>query len=835
MNEIKNPWSFLTALQGDNKTDCELIRLTRKDELRIVTHMAAASRVSILYAFSGNGKSSLINAGVIPFFTDNGYVVFKMRPRPPWSIENPTQAFKDSIVREINLPLIKRTDIDILKDAYDHLKKASATLTKELENFIERFESKIKDSSSGQLDTEDFKAYLKKYLDRPLVEFVSHIQSALDDKTQILFICDQFEELFVHYGNTPGMDEFVSQLGDVWANGSLRVHLLFSMREDWVGSMIEFRKSIPDIFGNYFKLDPIKRSQAGDALSLPLESIGMKFEPEAVEQILDDLVQAYSINQKKRFSEVKLTPSPKDDPFIELPALQVLADEMWATRDKVKKPFSLSHYQSLKENSDKNRQTKGATLLKTGNPDAISSPAQVVLDNYLLNHIENTPGSEKLSPDEWRNLRIDCLYLLTDKTRHRRALYENILLEEVNQIRPTGLELPVIDEELLNDAIKPLVNIRLVREEVTKDNCKQYELAHDFTVRSAVRNWKNLDRQRTEELAIRKKAKKAREKKLPELEKNERKSLWFLLFTPLCSMFTLFIYSFFILNYTKNTLIHYGGLMSLGFLVPCASVILVGWLIQHKKSILLGSICVIAFGINLYLIDIVLTNSQQYFPYFPKTDLIFFAISFFAVFISFYTWVLDDINQRLKYPAFVERLFSILSLRFIIKMIHRSKEKYTFFGIVWSEFINIIVIVVPLTFIALPLSILVRMEDIYVWVILISLTLLVIALNAHHVYRTGKNIGFHSAGFIIQTTDGKKVKIWQALWRQLLFTAWILGNIFFGINLVLTTIFLIFTRRFSKYPRSIYDLLAGTAPVIKKVEFEEPTHKRKFSSKDRVK
>jgi hypothetical protein len=189
----------------------------------------------------------------------------------------------------------------------------------------------------------------------------------------------------------------------------------------------------------------------------------------------------------------------------------------------------------------------------------------------------------------------------------------------------------------------------------------------------------------------------------------------------------------------------------------------------------------------------------------------------------------------LKYSAFVERLISILSLRFIIKMFLRSKEKYTFVGILWSEFINIIVIGVPLIGIGLTLTSLSDRsftEDI-VWISL-TLAVAVIVPSALNVSRTGKNIGFHSAGFIIQTTDGRKVKILQAFWRQLLFTVWILGNIFIGIPLVLTTIFLIITKRFSKYPRSIYDLLAGTAPVIKKVEFEEPLHNRKDSLSKRV-
>ncbi len=83
MAEGRSPWHFLLPLDQENAADQQLIHQTRQLELRIVVNMIISSRVSILYAFSGNGKTSLINAGIIPFFTDQGYVVLKTRPRPP--------------------------------------------------------------------------------------------------------------------------------------------------------------------------------------------------------------------------------------------------------------------------------------------------------------------------------------------------------------------------------------------------------------------------------------------------------------------------------------------------------------------------------------------------------------------------------------------------------------------------------------------------------------------------------------------------------------------------------------------------------------------------------
>jgi hypothetical protein len=472
--DADNPWRFLTALDGDSELDRRLIRRTRRDEIQIVSHMVAASRVSVLYAFSGNGKTSLINAGLIPFLTDNRYAVFKMRPRPPWSIESPTQAFKDSLLRDICLPLFRQSDLEILSKARDRLADASEIEKKQLESLIMRVRTQAERSEAHSESTEAFRAYLKQYVDEPLVEYIRRIQSRLDPDTKLAFICDQFEELFVHYGNTPEMDEFVEQLGEMWADDSLRVRIVFSMREDWVGSMIAFRRAIPDIFSNYFKLEPITRSRAGDVLVMPLESVGVSIDGGTVETVLDDLADAYEQTQKKRFSDVNLTPSRKGDPFIELPALQVVADRLWATREAAPGPFSPPHYRSLLESH----------IQDEGDPGP-SSPAQTVLDDYLGDLLDSIEDADELTGQQWRELRTDCLYLLTDKTRHRRALPESLLLDELKSIRSSALALPTADRELVRKAIEPLESVRLVREEITREGEKQYELAHDFAVRSA--------------------------------------------------------------------------------------------------------------------------------------------------------------------------------------------------------------------------------------------------------------------------------------------------------------------------------------------------------------
>src|SRR5438445_256757 len=99
------------------------------------------------------------------------------------------------------------------------------------------------------------------------------------------------------------------------------------MREDWVGSMIEFRSAIPDIFGCVFKLKPMPRKQAPPIFRIPLKDEPYKITDEFIAIVLDDLAAQYVRQQKENFAAARLLLPEEADPFIELPALQVLLDE----------------------------------------------------------------------------------------------------------------------------------------------------------------------------------------------------------------------------------------------------------------------------------------------------------------------------------------------------------------------------------------------------------------------------------------------------------------------------------------------------------------------------
>jgi len=489
-------------LSGEDADDRLLLERTRAEELRLVTHMVASSRVSLLYSTSGNGKTSLIQAGVLPFFQRQGYATFRTRPRPPWSQGDPTLAFRECLLRDLQGALVNARDERLLKTLEQLVGEAPAAEREDLKALLKRLQVVVRAAPGDDSQLEEgIRAQLPGVGQTTLPELLSRISDLLGRDRRLLVVCDQFEELFVHYGrNRTAVEKFVDELGTIWADTSLPIHLLFSMREDWVGSMIAFRRQIPEIFRNYFRLSPIRRSVAAQALSLPLVEEGKTFALETVDRILGDLIVCYARSQG---DESAASPEPEEDQFLELPALQVVSERIWETRHAQEQPFSLAHYLSLADGA---------------RPEV--SPAQQALDSYLQQMLAQLPG-EKPEParDE---LRLDCLYLLTDRERHRRASTLARIERELRQIRPSELDLPQPSSPEIRNALELLVDARLVRRLDAGAEGEEYELAHDFEVRAVLGTWRKLDRERTRALGRLSIQRKAKDERLAELERKAK-------------------------------------------------------------------------------------------------------------------------------------------------------------------------------------------------------------------------------------------------------------------------------------------------------------------------
>lgn len=512
LSSSDNPWRPLTALYGDREEDRTILEETRGEELHVVNNMVASSRVSLLYAMSGSGKTSLLQAGVIPFFQRRGHVVFTTRPRPPWARDDPRRAFRSCIARQVPAMIKDTADQAALTEVEQLLIAQQRT---DLTSVIGRLRPLV-----DVVPASDMAEKIEKRVyagGESLRAFMNGVADLVGRDRHILLVCDQFEELFVHYANEPQFHTFISDLAALWADESMNVRLLFSMREDWVGSMIALRRVIPDVFKDSFRLLPLTAEDARLVLTRPLQSRGIPYDEAMISAIVDDLVASYEATDTRRLGNIEPQQPRGTSHFVELSALQLVAGCLWETRDVQRKPFSLEHYLSLAPEDAARERT----------------PVMHVIEDYLSNELvaPKDPASEAM-----RELQVDSVYALTDRDRHRRACSAAQIARDVKRSRPAELYPNAPLPEAVTAALKPLVRSGLLRTVETSNEDPDFELAHDFAVRAAVRTWRALDYRRAKDLGRAARERERKDERLQHLEARNETTTLILQLAPLIGL-----------------------------------------------------------------------------------------------------------------------------------------------------------------------------------------------------------------------------------------------------------------------------------------------------------
>src|SRR3954454_24800032 len=179
-----NPWRFLTPLSGEDPNDRLLVELTRSDELHLVTQLIASSRTSLLYAFSGNGKTSLLDAGIRPFFEREGYAVFRTRPRPPWAQSDPTTAFKECVLRDLPAAMLSTGDRQMLERLGELAKRSGDERQADMERLLDRLERMLRAAPDTPVDLAP--AWLAADSDRRLSDFLGDVADLIGRDRRML-------------------------------------------------------------------------------------------------------------------------------------------------------------------------------------------------------------------------------------------------------------------------------------------------------------------------------------------------------------------------------------------------------------------------------------------------------------------------------------------------------------------------------------------------------------------------------------------------------------------------------------------------------------------------
>jgi WD40 repeat protein len=135
-------------------------------------------------------------------------------------------------------------------------------------------------------------------------------------------IIDQFEELFTLYPERwEDREGFFRQLADAIDDGQpLRVVL--SIREDFIAELDPYASLLPQGLGTRFRLERLRAAAAREAVTQPLAGTSRSFAPEAVDELVDDLL---TVDVKRADGST----IPVTGEFVEPVQLQVACSSLW--------------------------------------------------------------------------------------------------------------------------------------------------------------------------------------------------------------------------------------------------------------------------------------------------------------------------------------------------------------------------------------------------------------------------------------------------------------------------------------------------------------------------
>lgn len=202
--------------------------LGRRQPITEVTDLLHAARVVWLHGRSGTGKSSLLQAGLLPALLERNIVPIFVRPFD----ELPTTALKKELLKHR-----WSADLDLAGES--------------------------------------------------LNQFMARLVYQLAGQTICVFF-DQFEEFFSKL-EAAQREPFARDLADCVANTNLPVHFLFSLRSEYFGDTALLRERLQADASREYFLRPLTAQEARLVITGPMEQRGITYQTGLVETILGQL------------------------------------------------------------------------------------------------------------------------------------------------------------------------------------------------------------------------------------------------------------------------------------------------------------------------------------------------------------------------------------------------------------------------------------------------------------------------------------------------------------------------------------------------------------------
>ena len=258
----------------------------RADETEIIAANVVASRVTLLYAPSGVGKTSILRAGVLPQLRD--------RTAGDRELEIPSAAI-------VYVSEWRDRPIDVV----------AAKIREALREIGIVVDAPTADASLSEW----------------LVTVFSQFRLPA-----VYLIFDQFEEYYIHH---PEDEALTTEIGEILGAREVNVHVLFSLRADALAGLDRFEGIIPHLFENYVRLSYLTRDAARTAIEGPLQRYNELVPPDRRVDIQPELVELL-LNQVQagrvvvgRDEQLSGGPDVAGRSEIETPYLQLVLTRLW--------------------------------------------------------------------------------------------------------------------------------------------------------------------------------------------------------------------------------------------------------------------------------------------------------------------------------------------------------------------------------------------------------------------------------------------------------------------------------------------------------------------------
>lgn len=254
----------------------------REREARDIASLIIANRSLLIYSQSGVGKTSLINAKVIPLLEAKRCKVLplaRLQGHLPNTIEPGEIANRyvfNTLANDRFMQWVGETD-------------PHALIQTSLATFLQRRPRPV---------SPDGRPYLR------------------------VLIFDQFEEIFgLHEERWPDRKGFFQQVREALEDDTL-LRIILIMREDFLAQLDPYVAILPDKLRSSFRLERLRQEAALAAVTGPLDSTSCTFAPGVAEKLVEKLLEIQVRDEKGQIVKVS-------GEFIEPVQLQSVCYDLW--------------------------------------------------------------------------------------------------------------------------------------------------------------------------------------------------------------------------------------------------------------------------------------------------------------------------------------------------------------------------------------------------------------------------------------------------------------------------------------------------------------------------